>query len=111
MNYITLDDLVGRAMPEGELEVPEWDGLLKWRGLTAATVQRARRRATHSGNINETEFAALIIGFSCEDIEVARYKELLKFESGVLDRVSKYILYRSGYDELAPEGAEEPGEA
>lgn len=112
MDYINFGELIKRVMPEGEFEVPEWGGLLRYRILTSADVTRAKRRSTRSGKMNDTEFAALIITFACPDIEPAQYMALTNLEAGVVSRVSEYILYQSGYKELAPAGIEEEqGEA
>lgn len=106
MDYISLDAVLERAMPEYELTVPEWNGVLRFRTLTVQEFERCRKRATRVGKLNEGELNAMIICMASPDFEPARYMTMLQLEAGVVARISQYILYKSGYVELGTEPAE-----
>lgn len=112
MDFVNLESVLKHAMPEHELEVPEWGGVFHFRTVTVQQFERARKRSTRSGKLNEGELNAMIICHASPEFEPARYMALLQKEAGVVARVSQYILWKSGYQEFKPEAGEtEEGEA
>jgi len=112
MDYLTLSNIIEAALPEDDVELPEWGGMVKVRAITSAELERAKRQAMNrkTGELREVQLTALIVEAGCVQPEFApgQYKLLMAKPLGPLSKISDRILELSGI--IEPE-AGSPGEA
>ena len=71
---LSLDQILERAhpAPTRDVEVPEWGGGVRVRGLTTRSRQALVRQAVNGGEIDETELAALMLVECLDEPRLAR---------------------------------------
>ena len=109
MAYLSFDDIMSTTLPEEDVDVPEWNGVVKIRALTGAEMAKAKRAATRrpAGEIDEIQFNALIVAAGCVEpsFPPASEQRLMREQAaGPVARIASRIMDLSGF------GGEEPGE-
>lgn len=108
--YLTRDALLGAAdLQEEDVDVPEWGGRIKVRGLSLGQYQDVQEKATVGGVLDGRRYTVMLVmagivepALSDDDFEQLRGKALAP-----IDRIAGRIMILSG---LAP-GALEDAEA
>lgn len=113
MDYLTLNEILEHALPQDDVEIPEWGGKVKVRALTSAEMTRCERFATNqrTDKTDGMEFQARMVEAGCVEPKLApgQYKALMGKEPGLLSRIAARIAALSGIED--EEEDDDQGEA
>ena len=113
MDYLTLNEILEHALPQEDVEIPEWGGKVRVRAITSAEMTRCERFATNqrTDKIAGMELQARMAEAGCIEPKLApgQYKALLTKEPGILYRIAQCIMDLSGMGD--DEEDEDQGEA
>jgi hypothetical protein len=111
MDYLTLNEILECALPQDDVEIPEWGGKVRVRAITSAEMTRCERFATdqRTGKTDGMELQARMVEEGCVEPKLApgQYKVLLTKEPGILNRIATHIMELSG---MGDEDAKEDGD-
>jgi len=86
-------------MPEDDVEVPEWGGVVHVRAISSAELARAQRQATNSRGVEDgLKAMSLVVVAGCLDPKFVegRARQLQNKEPGLIHRIGSRILELSG---------------
>jgi len=113
IKMLTLDEILAADdLLVETIEIPEWGGSVKLRGLTAAEKSSLSRKARADGgpknvvtiDTEKAQFAVIQMGMVEPRIGVEMYEQLMKRSAAAIDRIYERIAQLSGMDVT---GAEE----
>jgi hypothetical protein len=100
--YLSLEEILERALAQDDIEIPEWGGMVRVRAITSGELGRAQRAATNprNGETDSVKLQALVAeaGLVEPKLTPGQYKALLTKEIGPLSRIGERILELSGLD-------------
>ncbi len=111
MDFVTLEDVLDRALPGNEVEVPEWGGKVEVRAITSSELDRVQRLATaRSGELNGAKANVIMTILGCVEPRFAlvHLDKLMRQPPGPFVRISSAIMELSG---MEGEEEEDLGEA
>ncbi len=102
------DILAAPDTPEEVIEVPEWKGAVRVRGLTKAQQVDIRERGTINGQVSEqhVQMYLWMEGVLEPKVEEHQFAQLWQKNAGAVDRVLKRVLELSGMAEDTVKKAE-----
>lgn len=106
---LSVDEILAAPdLGEAEVEVPEWGGSVRIRGLSKAAQQHLRKSATVSGQLDPARLEMLLFIHCVVEPRFTeeQYDALAAKSAGAIDRVIKAIAELAGLDEAAIKAAE-----
>lgn len=104
MARLQLDEILNASdIPEAEVEIPEWGGSVKVRGLTKAKQEHLRKSAMIGGKIDEEKLQLLLIVHCVVDpvIEEGHIEQLRQKSAQAINRLALKIAELCGFTEGA----------
>jgi len=105
-NIITVEQLLAAEdLPPEAIDVPEWGGQVKVRGLSVKAINQANRESTVAGEIDEEKIACAVViaGMVEPQLTNDQAGQLAEKSMAVINRIVKEIYRLSGLDESVKE--------
>jgi hypothetical protein len=108
--FLSIDAIfAANDIAEEELEVPEWGGKIKLKGISKSVQMNIRKKSVRGNNLDESKMEGLLLvsGIVEPDFQEHHIPDLLSKGSGPVDRVLAAVMRLSGMGETVVEDAAE----